>query len=29
MESFTIGLIEFAIVVTLTLVVVLFARRGH
>ncbi len=29
MESSTIGLIEFAIVVTLTVVVVLFARRGH
>lgn len=29
MDSSTIGLIEFGIVVTLTLVVVLFARRGH
>lgn len=29
MDSFTIGLIEFAIVATLTVVVVLFARRGH
>jgi hypothetical protein len=29
MDSSTIGLIEFAIVITLTLVVVLFARRGH
>jgi len=29
MSSATIGLIEFGIIVTLTLVVVLFARRGH
>jgi hypothetical protein len=29
MESSTIGLIEFGIVVILTLVVVLFARRSH
>jgi hypothetical protein len=29
MDSSTIGIIEFGIVITLALVVVLFARRGH
>jgi len=29
MESSTIGLIEFGIVLILTVVVVVFARRGH
>ena len=29
MDSFAIGIIEFGIVVTLVLVVTLFARRSH
>lgn len=29
MDSSAIGLIEFGIVITLALIVVIFARRGH